>query len=157
VANSARNERQAQLSPDVRWVAYTSDTAGGDEIWVQGFPEAKEKWMVSTAGGSQPQWRRDGRELFYLSKDLKVMAVDVSAAGSSFDAGVPKQLFSLKTADQLSARNNYMPTADGKRFLVNTSYSGIGTGVAVVLDWASVLPEPQQPLVARYLQSLAVR
>jgi Tol biopolymer transport system component len=143
VANSARNERQAQLSPDVRWVAYTSDTAGRDEIWVQGFPEAKEKWMVSTAGGSQPQWRRDGRELFYLSRDLTVMAMDVAAAGSSFEAGVPKQLFSLKTADQLAARNNYMPAADGKRFLVNTSYSGLGTGVAVVLDWATVMREPQ--------------
>jgi Tol biopolymer transport system component len=139
VANSPRNERQAQLSPDGRWVAYTSDASGGDDVWVQGFPDATEKWMVSTAGGSQPQWRRDGRELFYLSRDLRVMAVDVNARGPSFDAGVPKQLFSLKTADQLSARNNYMPASDGKRFLVNTSYSGLGTGVAVVLDWASAI------------------
>ncbi len=90
------NERQAQLSPDGRWVAYASDDSGREDIWVQGFPDATEKWPVSTAGGSQPQWRRDGRELFYISRDFKLMAVDVNAAASSFDAGVPRALFSLR-------------------------------------------------------------
>ena len=141
VANSARNERQAQLSPDGRWVAYASDESGSEEVWVQGFPEAQEKWSVSTAGGSQPQWRRDGRELFYISRDLMLMAVAVNAAASSFDAGVPQALFPLKFgSSELSARNNYMPTADGTRFLINTSYTGLGTGsLAVVLDWAAVI------------------
>ena len=140
VANSARSERQAQLSPDGRWVAYTSDASGRDDVWVQAFPNAQEKRMVSTAGGSQPQWRRDGRELFYMSADLKLMAVRVDAAGS-FDAGVPQALFALKSSGELHARNNYMPAADGKRFLINTSFAGRGTGVAVVLDWASVMRE----------------
>jgi Tol biopolymer transport system component len=140
VANSARNERQAQLSPDGRWVAYASDDSGREDVWVQRFPEAKEKWPVSTSGGSQPQWRRDGRELFYISRDFKLMAVDVNAAGSSFDVGMPRPLFPLRSADQLSARNNFMPTADGKRFLINTSFTGLGTGsLAVVLDWAAIL------------------
>ena len=141
VANSMRNERQAQVSPDGRWVAYASDESGREDIWVQAFPEAHEKWPVSASGGSQPQWRHDGRELYYISRDLKLMAVDVNPAASSFDAGVPTPLFSLRLTDQLSARNNYLPTADGKRFLVNTSYAGIGTGsLAVVLGWTSVAP-----------------
>ena len=129
VANSARNERQAQLSPDGRWVAYASDESGSEEVWVQGFPKAQEKWSVSTAGGSQPQWRRDGRELFYISKDQMLMAVAVTAPGSSFDAGVPQPLFPLQFArSELSARNNYMPTADGTRFLLNTFRTGLGAG-----------------------------
>ncbi len=139
VADSASNERQAQLSPDGRWVAYVSDDSGRENIWVQRFPDATERWPISTAGGSQPQWRRDGRELFYISGDFKLMAVVVNAA-SSFDASVPRALFSLRYADQLAARNNFMPAADGSRFLINTSFTGSGTGsLAVVLDWAAVI------------------
>ena len=69
------------------------------------------------------------------------MAVAVNAAASSFDAGVPQALFPLKFgSSELSARNNFMPTADGMRFLINTSYTGLGTGsLAVVLDWAAVI------------------
>jgi hypothetical protein len=141
VANTPRNERQAQLSPDGRWMAYTSDANGSDEVWVQAFPRAKNKWMVSTMGGSQPQWRRDGRELFYISRDRKLTAVEVKAIGSSFDAGVPISLFLLKLADNLASRNNYVPSADGRRFLINTSYSGLGTRVGVVLDWVSAMRE----------------
>jgi dipeptidyl aminopeptidase/acylaminoacyl peptidase len=142
VASTRSDERQAQISPDGHWVAYTSNMSGRDEIWVQRFPNAGEKWPVSTAGGSQPQWRRDGRELFYISKDLTLMAVDVDGSGSTFDAGVPKPLFALRFDDQLAVRNNFMPAADGRRFLINTSYSGFGTGVAVVLDWASAIRAP---------------
>lgn len=139
VANTRSDERQAQLSPEGRWVAYASDTGGRQDVWVQAFPKATERWAVSTSGGSQPQWRRDGRELFYISGDRKLMAVDVNAASSSFNAGVPRELFPLPLSGGLSARNNYMPTADGKRFLVNASYAGVGTRVAVVLDWAAVM------------------
>ena len=141
VANTPRNERQAQLSPDGRWVAYTSDANGRDEVWVQAFPHPQDKWMVSTMGGSQPQWRRDGREMFYISSDRTLTAVEVKPTGSSFDAGAPTSLFSLKLADTLAARNNYMPSADGRRFLINTSYSGLGTRVGVVVDWVSAMRE----------------
>ncbi len=138
IAASAYNERQAQLSPDGRWVAYTSDANGKDDVWVQAFADPAEKWVVSTTGGSQPQWRRDGRELFYVSTDLTVTAVEIRAA-LSFEAGAPRPLFPLRFTDQLAYRNNFMPAADGKRFLINTSYSGAGTGAAVVIDWASVM------------------
>jgi eukaryotic-like serine/threonine-protein kinase len=141
VAHSAAAERQAQLSPDGRWVAYVSDDSGRDEVVVQGFPEATDKVTVSIAGGSQPQWRRDGRELFYLSMDLKLMAVDVHATASSFDTAVPRMLFELgDLRGELSARNNFMPSADGQRFLINRFLTGRGSRpIVVVLDWAAVV------------------
>ena len=97
------------------------------------------KWAVSTAGGTQPQWRRDGRELFYISSDLKLKAVDVTATASSFDAGVPRTLFNLTDLGaEMSARNNFMPSADGKRFLINRPVTGRGSRpIAVVVDWAA--------------------
>jgi Tol biopolymer transport system component len=141
VANGAAVERQAQLSPDGRWVAYASDDSGREEVIVQGFPEATDKWTVSIAGGNQPQWRRDGKELFYLSMDLKLMAVDVHTTSSSFDAGVPRTLFDLADLRaELSARNNFMPSADGQRFLVNRPLSGRGPRpITVVLDWTAAI------------------
>jgi Tol biopolymer transport system component len=142
VANSAAAEKQAQLSPDGRWVAYVSDDAGRDEVFLQGFPEATDKRPVSTAGGSQPQWRRDGKELFYISTDFKLMAVDVNTTASSFDAGVPRALFDLNDmrASEMSARNNFMPGSDGKRFLMNKPVTGRRSrSIVVVLDWAAMM------------------
>jgi hypothetical protein len=141
VANGAAAERQAQLSPDGRWVAYVSDDSGRDEVMVQAFPEPTGKWTVSSAGGSQPQWRRDGKELFYLSMDVKLMAVDVHATASSFDTGVPRTLFDLgDLRAELSARNNFMPSADGKRFLINRPLTGRGSRpIVVVLDWTAMV------------------
>jgi Tol biopolymer transport system component len=140
VATSAAAEKQGQLSPNGRWVAYVSDDPGREEIFVQAFPDAKEKWPISTTGGSQPQWRRDGKELFYISRDLKLMAVGVNTTTTSFEASVPTPLFDLTSAGH--ARNNYMPSADGKRFLINTSVTGLGIGsMAVVLDWTGLIRE----------------
>jgi Tol biopolymer transport system component len=68
VATSA-NEVSLQVSPDGRWLAYASTESGRLEVWVQAFPNLEGKWQVSTAGGSQPRWRGDGRELFYISQD----------------------------------------------------------------------------------------
>ena len=85
------NEQQAQFSPDGKWIAYTSDESGAPEVYVQTFPASGGRWRVSTGGGSQPKWRRDGRELFYIAADRKLMAVDVKL-GATFEAGVPKTL-----------------------------------------------------------------
>jgi Tol biopolymer transport system component len=141
VANGTAAERQAQLSPDGRWVAYASDDSGREEVLVQGFPKATGTWTASIAGGSQPQWRRDGRELFYLSADLKLMAADVHATATSFDAGVPTTLFDLTALGaEISARNNFMPSTDGSRFLINQPLTRRGfRPIAVVLDWAAVI------------------
>jgi hypothetical protein len=89
------SERQGQFSPDTHWVAYVSDESGGPEIWVQRFPVSSDddsKLRISVDGGGQPRWRRDGKELFYLSLDGKLMATDVSI-GSTLRPGIPKPLF----------------------------------------------------------------
>jgi len=137
------NEAHAQFSPDGKWVAYGSDEIGRTEIYIRPFPNASAgKWQVSTGGGDQPSWRKDGKELFYLAPDGKLMAVDVEM-DTSFRAGVPHALFQTNVTPQPlvgSDRNQYRPTADGQRFLINTlppeaTYSGI----TVILNWTSAL------------------
>jgi Tol biopolymer transport system component len=90
------NELQARFSPDGKWVAYSSDESGAREIYVQTFPASSGKWRVSANGGSQPSWRRDGKELYYISGDRKLMAVDVKLE-SKFEAGVPQKLFDIQS------------------------------------------------------------
>ncbi len=65
------------------------------QVYVEGFPTSGGKWQISTAGGAQPQWRGDGKDLFYLAPDSKLMALEVNGAGSAFSAGIPKVLFEV--------------------------------------------------------------
>ena len=116
------NAAQARFSADSRWVAYTSDESGQNEVYVRPFPSASGgKWMVSKGGGNQPRWRRDGKELFYISLDSKLMSLDAAAASGTFLAGVPKTLFTAPILGS-APRNvtRYDVTADGKRFLINS-------------------------------------
>jgi Tol biopolymer transport system component/predicted Ser/Thr protein kinase len=112
----AYSAREAFFSPNSRYIAYASNESGNYEIYVQTFPDRTGKWQVSTGGGTHPQWRRDGKELYFVSGS-KLMAVDVDTAGSQFEAGIAKPLFD---ADFLSGSYSpavYAPTADGQRFL----------------------------------------
>src|SRR5499433_2126200 len=90
------NETQGRFSPDGRWVAYSSNESGQFQVYVQSFPISGGKWQVSTTGGAQPQWRRDGKELFYLAPDRKIMSVEVNGPGSTFVPGIPKPLFDVR-------------------------------------------------------------
>ena len=90
------DERRGQFSPDGRWVAYKSNESGRYEIYVRGFPGAGGKWKVSVAGGTQPRWRRDGREIYYVAPDNKLMAVEVKPSGAALEVGSPKELFAVK-------------------------------------------------------------
>jgi len=135
------NEGQGQFSPDGRWVAYTSDETGKLEIYVQPFPAADAKWPISSEGGVQPRWRRDGKELFYLTPDGKMMAVEVKS-GPVFQTGVPKPLFDSQVfaGGASTASFRYAVGANGQRFLVNTANERAGGGVlAVVVNWAAKL------------------
>ncbi len=133
------NEQQAQFSPDGKWIAYTSDESGAPEVYVQTFPASGGKWRVSTGGGNQPQWRRDGKELFYIAADRKLMAVDVKL-GATFEAGVPKTLFSTRVLTLTEFRNHYAVTADGQRFLINSMIEEISaTPISVVVNWTADL------------------
>ena len=88
------NETDARFSPDGKWVAYVSDESGAREVYVRPFPSGVERWQVSTSGGSAPRWSRDGRELFYVGRDGRLMSVAVRAAGT-IDTGVPRALFTM--------------------------------------------------------------
>ncbi len=142
-------EIHPNLSPDVRWLAYTSDETGRVEVYVRPFlgPDGilrsgtgAGRSQVSTRGGSEPRWRPDGKELYYISADHKLMAVSVSA-GASFQAGIPQSLFALRIPTDVSLyRSHYVPTRDGRRFLVNTlEHEPVLAPITVVLNWS---PEP---------------
>ena len=99
-ANTEFSEEQGRFSPDARWIAYASDESGRSEIYIQPFPappNGGSKIPISRDGGSQPRWRRDGKELFYFSPDGKLMAADVTE-GPTFKASVPRTLFQVPVA-----------------------------------------------------------
>jgi len=110
-------ETLPQFSPDGKWVAYVSDESGKNEIYVQTFPGSGGRWQVSTKGGSQPRWRQDGKELFFIAPDLKIMAVEVRAA-ATFDYGMAKPLFQT-FIDNYNSPNRYAVTENGQKFLIN--------------------------------------
>jgi len=133
-------ETGGQFSPGPasrsRWVAYNSNETGREEVYVQGFPKPGGKWQVSTGGGLFPLWRADGRELFYLSADRKLMAVDVKTDGPVFERGQPRELFPTTVIPAFSVHQPYDVTADGKRFLIlSTLEDAEASPITVVLNW----------------------
>jgi Tol biopolymer transport system component len=136
--NSTFNEVQGRFSPDGRFVAYVSNESGRAEVYVRTFPDAGGKWQVSTGGGAQPRWRRDGKELFYVAPDRKLMSAEVNT-GSGFATGVTTPLFQTQVSSY-TAPNRYDVSADGQRFLVNSQVEETSqTPITVVLNWSSTL------------------
>ena len=135
---SPENDNLAVFSPDGRWVAYESSESSTLEVYVQSFPASGRKVPVSTKGGRRPIWRSDGKEIFYITLDGKLMGVDIKT-GSTIEAGVPKALFDVTTA-VATANTAYDVTADGQRFLfpkgqVDPNPSSLN----VVLNWTADL------------------
>ncbi len=129
------NESDAQFSPDGRWMAYTSNESGPPQVYVQSIPASGTKFQISSAGGVQPRWRRDGKELFYLSTDNKLMAVPMKI-GETVEAGPSTVLFEIRPIyAAFFGLWAYEPTADGKRFLVMSSKSGANRPITVVVNW----------------------
>jgi len=135
---------QCRFSPNhggpPRWIAYRSDETGAGQVYVRSFAGVLSgsggKWQISTDGGSEPMWRGDGKELFYLNGN-KLMAVEANGDGESFRAGIPKELFEARLT-LLQRRNRYIVTADGKRFLMNALVEEQGhASIRVVLNWPS--------------------
>jgi serine/threonine protein kinase len=123
-----------KFSPDGRYLAYQSNESGRPEIYVQSFPGPGGKWQISTNGGTDPSWRADGKEIYYRAPDQKLMAVDVRS-GESFEAGTPKPLF-LGRVEPGPARNRYVPSADGQRFLFVAPLGRLAMApTTVVLNW----------------------
>ena len=119
-STSKGNETNGQISPDGKWVAYASDESGVWEIYVTSFPAAAGKWQVSRGGGTEPRWRGDGKEIFYLAPSGMLMAVPVNGEGI-FATGTPAPLFQIHGRAPISSTDvfTYDVTKDGKRFLVN--------------------------------------
>jgi serine/threonine protein kinase/Tol biopolymer transport system component len=130
------NQLQARLSPDGRWLAYASNESGVWEVYVQPFPEGRGKWLVSTGGGSQPIWRGDSRELFYVAADDRLVAVSIRGA-DTFEAGPSQPLFATRIPAVLAPfRTNYAVSADGQRFLVNNvTPEAAPAPITIAVNW----------------------
>lgn len=131
----------AQFSPDGRWIAYASNETGTMEIYVSPFPSSNGKWQVSSAGGQEPRWRQDGKELFYLSPEGKMMVVALKT-GASFKAEAPVALFQTQRRQPVSsfAVFSYDVSGDGRRFLVITKADEANAApLSILLNWASEL------------------
>lgn len=143
--NTKFAEGQPRLSPDGRWLAYTSDESGTREVYVQEFPEAGRRWRVSTRGGVDPRWRRDGLELFYLEPgpptgtshvaEPSLMAVKIEV-GARFEAAAPQALFRVRVP-ALWMENNwtYAVASQGQRFLFSKVIDVKPSLITVVLNW----------------------
>ena len=131
-------ERDGQFSPDGRWVAYGSNESGKFEVYVRPFPGLGAKRQISTAGGGEPQWRRDGKELFYLSLDNKIMAVSVNA-DSTFHAGSPVALFAVHPSSSFYG-TSYDASPDGQKFLINSVSADQGSPpLSLMIHWPALL------------------
>jgi eukaryotic-like serine/threonine-protein kinase len=131
--------RNAQFSPDGKFVAYASSETGNWEVYVSPFPGFGSKWQISRGGGEEPRWRRDGKELFYVARDGRLMAADVKS-GAGFEAGSPIALFQTHPRQPISAMDffSYDVTSDGQKFLVNTRVDTSNSApLSVILNWAS--------------------
>jgi hypothetical protein len=130
-------EGLAQLSPDGRWVAYSSDESGRGDVYVQPFPGLGAKTKVSRDGGIAPRWRGDGKELFFVLDYRTLMAAEVKA-GETFAAGEPKPLFRARFKQ--ATPPSYDVTADGQRFLANVITSDeTPAPITLVQNWAAAL------------------
>jgi len=132
------DQMHGNFSPDGHFVAYDSNESGRFQVYVQTFPLSERKWQVSTDGGYEPRWRADGREIYYLSEDRKLMAVSVGTAPAF---GVPKVLFQTRAPEGVtSRRTHYVPSRDGKRFLINTQTGDLlPNPITVVFNWQTEL------------------
>jgi Tol biopolymer transport system component len=119
----ARGASKAQFNPGVpRWIVYDFDDSGRREIYVQAFepgkPASSARWQISNGGGMMPRWRGDGKEIFYLSLDGKMMAARVSGDGAAFQASTPEVLFNATPPNLRTPNFEYDVSSDGERFLM---------------------------------------
>ena len=132
--NSEFFEGDAKLSPNGQFLAYDSSESKRLEVYVQTFPEHVGKWQVSTGGGEYPVWSRDGRELYFISADRKLMAVPVGGSGKKFEVGLPKPLFEVRASGQFDVGK------DG-RFLIKVPQdtAAVNVPITVIVNWQAGL------------------
>jgi eukaryotic-like serine/threonine-protein kinase len=137
------HEGRGQFSPDGRWVAYTSDESGANEVYVQSFPAGGAKWRVSSKGGDWVRWRRDAREMFYIAADRRLMSVAVRAISAGLEFGTPNPLFMIPVA--LAGAGSLAPYTydvmpDGQRFLAAAPAGDAASPtMTVIVNWQAEL------------------
>jgi hypothetical protein len=140
ILQTAFDEYQGALSPDGLWLAYVSEETGVPQVYVQSFPNGEQRTQVSSQGGTEPRWRADGRELFFLRADRMMMAVPVSLH-PTYQGKEPMPLFQTRVPILANPfRAHYDVSADGERFLVNTAPAYVPTpAIHIVMDWRALL------------------
>jgi serine/threonine protein kinase/Tol biopolymer transport system component len=133
------SEGNGMFSPDGRWVAYTSDELGQSEVFIAPFPDAGTRYRISTAGGFTPQWRNDGKEIFYAA-DGKIMSAPLTLRGDSIGDGLVNPLFDLPAS--VSASYSWDVTADGQRFLVKEPADESTASLTLLVNWPGLLGAP---------------
>lgn len=135
LAHTAAVEGWGRFSPDGRWVAYESTESGRSEIYVQSFPDPARKRQISTAGGTAPVWRGDGRELYFRSPEDQLMSARIASSGTQIDTDTPSVLFALPAGPRGGTSSTwYAASRDGQRFLVNTFVEG-ASPITILLNW----------------------
>jgi Tol biopolymer transport system component len=147
VVNTSYTERNGQFSPDGHWLAYQTNESGRPEVVVVPFPNPTEKRLVSTSGGTQPRWRSDGEELYFVASDGRLMAAPIAIArqanGTRIEVGAPVSLFQTRMVGSGAAtgRAQYAVSRDG-RFLISQPEESATSPITLILNWkppASVL------------------
>jgi Tol biopolymer transport system component len=137
------NESGGRFSPDPgtpRWVAYQSDETGPYEVYIDAFPQPRDKKMISKGGGTYPQWGAGGHQLFYVSPNFRLMVVDLKETANGLEPSVPKELFRLPAVD--IGYSPYDVTPDGQRFLVlATPEHGASQPLTVIVNWPALLKD----------------
>jgi Tol biopolymer transport system component len=142
VVQTPFEEQLGQFSPDGRWVAYGSDESGRPEIYVGSFPGGTAKFQVSNNGGRQPRWRGDGKELYYLDAQMRMMAVTVKAAAGALEREPPRVLFEAPWMAIVGLGHSYDVTQDGQRFISLARAEGVsGEPLTLVTNWPARLRE----------------
>jgi Tol biopolymer transport system component len=132
------NELWGQFSPDGRWVAYQSNETGRYEIYVRPFPSPGGPFPISTSGGVYPRWSHDGKELYFIAPDAKMMAVPIRATATSVDAGAPTALFQTRRLGggmNVIGRSHQYDVARDGRFLINVETESSAPPLTLLLNW----------------------
>jgi Tol biopolymer transport system component len=133
------NEWGGRFSPEAhpRWVAYQSDETGKYEIYIRAFPEPRAKFQISTGGGEYPQWGAGGRELYYLSRDNKLMVVSLKFGSDSVEPSAPRELLRMPAYE--TGWSPYDTAADGQRFLVRATTGQAAQALTLIVNWPALL------------------
>jgi len=131
------NEARGQFSPDGKWVAYQSNESGQTQVYAAPFPGPGGKRQISSAGGGFPRWRRDGKEIFYITLGGQLMAAEVAARNGTLEVGQVQKLFD---GVRTGAGITYDVSADGQKFLVvDEGVSSAVRPLTLVQNWTAAL------------------